>query len=174
MANERSSFGTKRGEKCNLRQGRLAAEPHVTGAEWNLSLTMSLSGFGAKRQRQMTTSLLPLQQFERWSKFHRWWRPGLHRLSAGAGTMNESRASAVGNRWQSRRHLECRSFNSERRTTTPGLIVPRMEFASSVGCSLISVATLQTAGRRMSPIVFLALVAGGSTRKPVAPSGFAK
>ena len=35
---------------------------------------------------------------------------------------------------KSRRHLECRSFKPERRTTTPGLIVPRLGFVSSVGC----------------------------------------
>ena len=45
---------------------------------------------------------------------------------------------------QSRRHLECRSFNLERRTTTPGLIVPRMGFASSVGCSIFNVAAAPT------------------------------
>ena len=154
-----------------MRRGRLAGRAACHGSRMEFVVDDATERVGAQRQKKKPA---PLQQFERWCKFHRWWRPGLHRLSAGAGTMNESRASAVGNRWQSRRHLECRSFNSERRTTTPGLIVPRMEFASSVGCSLISVATLQTAGRRMSPIVFLALVAGGSTRKPVAPSGFAK
>jgi hypothetical protein len=35
---------------------------------------------------------------------------------------------------ESRRHLECRSFKPERRTTSLRSIVPRLGFVSSVGC----------------------------------------
>lgn len=59
---------------------------------------------------------------------------------------------------KSRRHLECRSFKLERRTITPGSIVPRLEFVSSVGCSLVFVAALQTARRQVRLWLYSALV----------------
>jgi len=56
-------------------------------------------------------TLLPLQQFIRWNRFHRWWRPGLHRLSVGAGpATHRVQDWRNGELAKSRRHLECRSF----------------------------------------------------------------
>jgi len=84
-------------------------------------------------------TLLPLQQFIHWNRFHRWWRPGLHRLSVGAGpATHRAQHWRDGESAKSRRHLECRSFKLERRTTTPGSIVPRLDLVSALGCLIVS------------------------------------
>jgi hypothetical protein len=92
---------------------RLPVESRVfAGSEWlgealctrRLAGNGFFLGRGHSRQKEVSPgkerNLLqhPLHAaVRRWNKFHRWWRPELHRLSAGAGQ-------------ESRRHLECRSF----------------------------------------------------------------
>src|SRR5579864_1975931 len=71
---------------------------------------------------------------------------------------------------KSRRHLECRSFKLERRTITPGSIVPRLRpsFQRWLLTLFLSL-TLQTARRPIRPLDCSALVADGSARKSASP-----
>jgi hypothetical protein len=62
----------------------------------------------------------PLQQFRRWSKFSSVVETRVTSPVRRCGNDERSRVSAAGNRWQSRRHLECRSFNQNGGPLHPG------------------------------------------------------